>query len=139
MCILPPGVELGGLKDWCFKDYIVLKWEIRFIFRLNTAEITNYIKSCSNKSCFELNFVQKSPWAHMSIFPTSGAWGAPNIYTFEILKCTEMEKPTSSTPGGDRLIRSLTFLYEIQFWTTFIWSLFQCSAYLWQHCAAKWI
>ncbi len=55
----------------------------------------------------------------MSISPTSGAW-APKICTFEILKCTEMEKPRSSTPGGDRPMRPLTFLYKIQFCTIFI-------------------
>ncbi len=50
----------------------------------------------------------------MSIFPTSGAWGSKDLY-FEILKCIEMEKPPSSTPEGDRHMRPLTFLYEIQF------------------------
>ncbi len=35
----------SGLKRLvCFKDYIVLRWESRFIFRLNTAKITDYIK-----------------------------------------------------------------------------------------------
>ncbi len=72
-------------------------------------------KNCSKKSCLELNFVQKSPLAHMSISPTSGAWGAPKICTFEILKSTEIEKPPSSTPRADRHMRPLTFLYEIQF------------------------
>ncbi len=28
-----------------FKDYIVLRWESRFIFRRNAAEITDYIKT----------------------------------------------------------------------------------------------
>ncbi len=41
--------------------------------------------------------------------------GAPKICTFEILKCTEMEKPPSSTPEADRHMRPFTFLYEIQF------------------------
>ncbi len=31
-------------------------------------------KKASNKSCSELNFVQKSPWAHMSISHRSRAW-----------------------------------------------------------------
>ncbi len=30
-------------------------------------------QKASNKSCLELNFIQKSPRAHMSISPTSGA------------------------------------------------------------------
>ncbi len=28
----------------CFQDYIVLRWESRYIFRMNAAEITDYIK-----------------------------------------------------------------------------------------------
>ncbi len=33
-------------------------------------------KKTSSKSCSELNFVQRSPPAHMSISPTSGARGS---------------------------------------------------------------
>ncbi len=34
-------------------------------------------------------------------------------------------------------MRSHTFLYKIQFWTTFIWSFFLCDAYFWQSWALK--
>ncbi len=38
----------GGARELerlvCFKDYVELRWESRFIFRLNAAEITDYIK-----------------------------------------------------------------------------------------------
>ncbi len=37
------------------------------------AKNTHQIKKVSNKSCSELDFVQKSPRGHMSIFPQSGA------------------------------------------------------------------
>ncbi len=37
-----------------------------------------------------------------------------------ILQRWESFKPSSSTLRGDRHMRSRTFLYEIQFWTTFI-------------------
>ncbi len=47
-------------------------------------------------------------------------------------------EPLNSTPGGGRRTRSRTFLYEIQFWTTFIWSSFLYNAYLCQHLALKW-
>ncbi len=43
----------------CFKDYIVLKWESRFIYRLNTAEITDYIKKLFKYKLFRIDFVQK--------------------------------------------------------------------------------
>ncbi len=59
----------------CLESYNVQKWEIGFTLRLNNAKITHYIKKGSNKSCLELNFVQKSPRAQVSIFPTSGAGG----------------------------------------------------------------
>ncbi len=32
-------------------------------------------KQCKRKSCSELNFLQKSPWAHMSISPRSRTRG----------------------------------------------------------------
>ncbi len=42
-----------GLKRLVFKEYIVLRWESRFIFRLNTAEITDYIKKIVQLEVFE--------------------------------------------------------------------------------------
>ncbi len=45
----------------------------------------------------------------------------------------------SSTPGGDRHMRSLTFLYVIQCSTTFISRIFVYKAYFWQHRVLKWI
>ncbi len=36
----------------------------------------------SNKSCWALNSVQKSQWAHMSIFPQKGASGGKQIAIF---------------------------------------------------------
>ncbi len=41
--------------------------------------------------------------------PHEWSLGAPKICNFEILKPTEMKKPPSSTPGGDRHMRPLTF------------------------------
>ncbi len=38
--------------------------------------------------------------------------------------------------GGDRHIRLRSFLYEIQFRTTFIWSFFGCKAYF-RMCSAQ--
>ncbi len=39
--------------------YDVLEWESMFTLGLNTAKNTHYMKKGSNKSCSELNFVQK--------------------------------------------------------------------------------
>ncbi len=41
--------------------------------------------------------------------------------------------------GEDRHMRSLTFLYRIQYSTTFIWSFFGYNVYFQQHPAPKWI
>ncbi len=42
-------------------------WKLgnRLTLGLNAAENTNYMKKISSKSCLELNFLQKSRWAHM--------------------------------------------------------------------------
>ncbi len=57
---------------------------------------THQIKKVSNKSCLEMNVVQISPRAHMSISSTTPAsevgLGARKIDTVEILFCTEMAK-----------------------------------------------
>ncbi len=48
----------------------------KFTLMLNAAKITNYNKKCfKNKSCPELNFLQKSQWAHMFNSPRTGARG----------------------------------------------------------------
>ncbi len=38
----------------------------------NAAKINDCIKSGSNKSCFGINFLQKTQWTHISIFPRGG-------------------------------------------------------------------
>ncbi len=43
MSISPQGARVLE-RLVCFKDYIVLRWESRFIFRLNAVEIADYIK-----------------------------------------------------------------------------------------------
>ncbi len=49
----------------CLKSYNVQKWKIRFTLWLNASKNTHDIK----KSCLELNSIQKSLKAHMSITP----------------------------------------------------------------------
>ncbi len=48
-------------------------------------------------------------------------------------------KARSSILGGDRHMPSRTFLYEIQWQTTFIWMFFWCDAYFWQRWTSNWI
>ncbi len=44
-----------------------------------------YKKKCSNKSCRELNFVQKSQWANMPISTRNGATGSKVWYVSNII------------------------------------------------------
>ncbi len=48
-------------------------------------------------------------------------------------------KALSSSPGGNRHMRLLTFLCGIQYSTTYIWSIIGYKAYFWQCQALKWI
>ncbi len=66
------------LQDKCPPLYYdVLKQEIRFTLGPDTANQTTF----QNKSCPELNFIQKTQWVHMSISPDR----ATIIDMFEIL------------------------------------------------------
>ncbi len=70
----------------CLKSFNVQNWEIRFILGLSDAKNTQYIKKkASDKSCLELDFVQKSPRAHKSISPMSGAGGIQSKSNFPFL------------------------------------------------------
>ncbi len=70
----PPGMELVGLKDW-YVSNIILYWSGKvdsFLgWRLPKSKIIS--NNCSNKNRTELNFVQKSHRAHMTISRRSGA------------------------------------------------------------------
>ncbi len=61
----------------------------------------------------------------------------PFDYIIRYQKWKYSESP-SSTAGGDRDTRPLSFLWEIQFWTTFIWNIFRYNLYCLKHSAFKW-
>ncbi len=63
--------------------YNTLEWESRFTLGLNPAKNIDYIENCSNESCTKLNFLQKTQWKNISIYPKSGAW---EIQRFVFLK-----------------------------------------------------
>ncbi len=66
-------------------------WKSRFSLGPNAAKNRHRIKKASNKSCLSLNFVQKSPGAHISISPQSGARGLDrdtvNYIQFRAQRC----------------------------------------------------
>ncbi len=90
-------------------------------------------KKALNKSCLELNFVQKSLSAYVYLPPGWSQWPW-KIGMFEVLFCREnVTKNThhikkslksfrahGSTPVADKQMRSQNFLDNIQFRTTFI-------------------
>ncbi len=82
MCISPwSGVR--GFERLIWLKYYLLKRQIAFTLGLNDAENTDYMKKkVSNKSCSELNFLQKSQWAHMSISSGSGTRVLQHFYQF---------------------------------------------------------
>ncbi len=79
----PAEVELGAFKDChLLKYYNIQKWErIVSLWGSTLPEIRIIPKNASNKSCWALNSVQKSYWAHTSISRRSGA-GPPKIVIF---------------------------------------------------------
>ncbi len=62
-----------------------LKWGSRFALGLNAAKISVISKNCSNKSCWEVNFVQKGQFRHISISPRSLVRGSKDGYVSNII------------------------------------------------------
>ncbi len=58
------------MKELCVGNLTYTKMSGKLsvsLYAPNTTKITDYTKNTSNKSCWELNFLQKTQWAHMSI------------------------------------------------------------------------
>ncbi len=69
---------------------------------------------------------------------------SPNVNIFSLLSTIlYFNHINLSSPWlhymGDRHMCSQTFLYKIQFQTTFIWSFCECDPYFWQRSALKWM
>ncbi len=66
----PPRVELGAPKIAIFWNIIMFEnGEVDSLWCWMLPKIRLISKNASNKSCWVLNSVQKSLWAHMSISP----------------------------------------------------------------------
>ncbi len=59
MSMSPRSGARGLERLVCFKDHIVLRWESRFIFRLNATEITDYIKKLFKYKYLSITFRTK--------------------------------------------------------------------------------
>ncbi len=86
--------DRGPQRLICFKYYNVLNQEIRFTLGLNAAEITDYMKKSFSKSCSELNFLQRSQWAHMCISPRGGARGSKDCHVLNIIMYCNHNEPS---------------------------------------------
>ncbi len=96
------------------------KWESRLSLLLNVAKNRHYVKKKGlNKSCSKLNFVQKKSASAYVYLPRSGARG---VERFPSLKNNNIQKWESRFKYGARCCQKYvaSFLYEIQFRTTFI-------------------
>ncbi len=72
--------EAWGLEKLAYSKYCCVgKQQTTSNWEFNAAKNTHHTKKALNKSCSELNFVQKSLQEHMSISPQSGARGARKI------------------------------------------------------------
>ncbi len=78
--------DAWGIKRLIWLKYdIVLKCLITFNLGLNAAKNTHHTKKASIKSSAELNFLQKSPRAHMFISPQSVARGLERLMWLNII------------------------------------------------------
>ncbi len=80
MFIFPRSGARRGSKQCHFRNIeMYKKRQSRLTLKLRLVKNTHYVKNASNKSCCELNFVQKSQQAHMCIFPRSVARGLQRL------------------------------------------------------------
>ncbi len=111
-----------GSKDFPLKYYNVHKWDSRFTLGLDAGKNTYYIINASTKSGRELNSIQKSKWAHMSISLQSGARRFQRLICFKYF-----------------IVQKWESRFSLELATTFIWSVFWYNAYFWQRWAIYWI
>ncbi len=99
---------------------------------------------CSRTFSYEIQFRATFVWSFFYVMRISGSIEHQSEFNFPFLYIIRFQtysflEPSSSTRGGDRHMRSRTFLYEIQFRVTFIWSFFWRNAYFWLRWTPKWI
>ncbi len=78
-----------SIKYWLFENKYGFSKFIENLTRFQ-PKILIILKSASNTSCTNLNFLRKTHWMHISILPSSGGRGLQTFATFEW--CNRMEK-----------------------------------------------
>ncbi len=62
-----------GLPNTCHFLNNALKWESRLTLWLNVGKSTDCVEKCFKQKLYQINFLQKAHWVHMSISRSSGA------------------------------------------------------------------
>ncbi len=128
--------KLGGTKDLPF-----LKCNANGKSLESLVPLLGEIDICA----FAQNLIPNYFYPHLffckirifvSVEPQSKS-NLPFLYIIRFQTYWSLEPP-SPTRGGDKHMRSQTFLGKIRFQTTFIWIFFRCNAYFWQCWAPKW-
>ncbi len=138
ICLSPPGVKLGGSKDWQVRS-IILKGnsKLHSIYgsmlpklpitskKLQIKVIWNWIfsKKIHKRICLSAEGVELWGSKILSFFWCDVYFWQRFPYRI-ILRTCQSFKALGSTRAGDKHNCRETFLYEIQFRTTFIWSSF---------------
>ncbi len=139
ICLLPHEWSGGTPKINTFESYNAQKWKTPLAPLQGETDKCVYGLFCTKFNSEQLLF--EAFFDVMRIFGSFEPQSESNFLFLYIIRFQiywSLEPPTS-THGGERHMRSGTFLYEIQFQTTFIWSFFWCTAYFWHHWAPKWI
>ncbi len=64
----PPGMELRGSKDWYVSNIILYRnRKVDSLSGWMLPKLQIISKNCSNKSCSELNFIQKGQWTYVHV------------------------------------------------------------------------
>ncbi len=127
ICLSPPPPSASGARgsqDQCVWNVIIYKNEnLSSLYDSKLPKIHSWGRGEIFFLCNE-NFWQRWAlhWMYLCIFPL--------LYSI-IFKPYQSFKPLSSTLGGDRHMRSQTFLDKIRIPTIFTFRFFPCDAYFW--------
>ncbi len=131
-----------NLKSWRHVNYnneMTTKFSISFFFTVFNENITRMWQFISNEQILHkhvkneenTDFYTDFRWC-TDFYMDLWVYGFIRIFNFwknGILPLSSGNTASSSTPREDRHMRSRTFLFKIQFRTTFIWNFFRCDAY----------
>ncbi len=95
------------------KYYNIWKWEKRLNLGWRLPQILTICKKVSNKSFWDLNYLQKTQWAHMSIFPWSGAMGLQRFPCSKYYKVWKWENKNDSDAERCQKYRLFTKKFQI--------------------------